>query len=366
MKRGSLLIIITSFFVFTTCVEPYDFEYGEINDVGIAIDGYLSDLRGVHEVRVSKTTKLGDSFGVEIDYVINARVSIIDDLGASIPLAHTSLGIYKTDENAVAEEGRSYKIRVVLINGTVYESSLEAMPTNSPETINIEYKLGAKELSFGGVLEDTQGIELSTRITKDIETRFYKWEINHYFIRESDFAPSRSIEEERTVENDALRFCFVKDFIYPELYLQRDFTFDGNTGTSYSKPLQFIPITNRFEYQFVIEAYMLELNEKAFKFWEDINTIANNAGGLFDAAPFSVFGNIEQLGDDEPERALGYFGVYRASMNRIFLTQTDLGLSITFNPCTPPMSPTTSACEDCRLYVFQENYENHPPAWWVY
>jgi hypothetical protein len=371
MKRTSILFILFSFLMFSTCVEPYDFEFGEIDDVGIAIEGYLSDLPGVHQVRVSKTTKLGDSFGVVIDYVINAKVTIVDDLGGIIPLDHTTFGVYKTDENAVAEEGRTYKVRVILINGTTYESSFEVLPEKSSETSNISYEVTTRGTVINNINTQVPGIELVTNLRKDAQTRFYKWDVNHYLIIESDSGPNKTLEEEKTASDTALRYCFVKNNPFQELYLQRDFSDGSQTGTTYTKPLQFIPFNKDFEWQFAIESYMLEIDEKAFTFWEGIDNLSKSSGSLFDPAPYSVIGNIDRIGDAAPERALGYFGVYRATVDRQILTQTSLGISLVTNDCTviPSQSPNPppQPCQDCRLYTtFAENYQNRPPSWWQY
>lgn len=370
MKRTSLLFILFSVLMFTTCVEPYDFEYGEIDDVGIAIEGYLSDLPGVHQVRVSKTTKLGDSFGVVIDYVINAKVSIVDDLGGIIPLSHTTFGVYQTDETAAAEEGRTYKVKVILINGTTYESSFESLPENSPEVSNISYEVTAKEVVVNNTNTQVAGLEITTNVRKDSRTRFYKWDINHYFLLESDLGPGKSLEEEKTAIDTALRFCFIKNAPFQELYLQRDFSDGSQTGAAYTKNLQFIPFSSDFEHQFAVESYMLELDEKAFTFWEGIDNLANNSGSLFDPAPYSVIGNIDRIGGESPERALGYFGVYRATVDRKILTQNSLGISLGSFTCTLAPSnnpnPPPQPCQDCRLYSYPDNYQNHPPSWWVY
>ncbi|PIQ48791.1 MAG: hypothetical protein COW03_08340 [Cytophagales bacterium CG12_big_fil_rev_8_21_14_0_65_40_12] len=371
MKRTNILFILFCLLMFSTCVEPYDFEYGEIDDVGIAIEGYLSDLQGVHQVRVSKTTKLGDSFGVEIDYVINARVSIVDDLGGIIPLSHTTFGVYKTDESAVAEDGRNYKVRVVLINGTTYESSFEVLPEKSPEISNISYEIATKELIVDNNTTQVEGLALNTSLRKGTQTHFYRWEVNQYLIIESDSGPNKTLEQEKTASDTALRYCFVKNNPFQELYLQRDFSDGSQTGTAYTKPLQFIPFSKDFEHQFAIESYMLEMDEKAFTFWEGIDNLSKSSGSLFDPAPYSVIGNIDRIGDAEPERALGYFGVYRATVDRKILTQTSLGISLVTNDCTviPSQSPNPppQPCQDCRLYNnFAENYQNRPPSWWQY
>lgn len=355
----------------STCVDPYEFEFQKDTEENFVIDGYLSNEHRVHQIRVSRTTHIGDFNGVVADYVTNATVVVIDDQGAEISFEHDDAGVYKSLGPVQALPDRAYKVRVTLINGTVYESNFQTLPEAAPMESELKYELGYQDVLVNNTIQEEQGVKVSAVVEKGAENQFYRWEMNHYFIIESDAGPGfRNPQEQRGLTDTELRFCFIKDFPPQELYLLENIS--NTPGDTYETEIEFIPISNKFEYVFVVEGRQLVMAEDAYRYWEDIQTLAENAGGLFDSAPFPVIGNITRVTDnpDGTVVGLGYFGVYNASVDRKFMTQASLGIDEEFAPCTVPPSPggepRPHQCQDCRLYEFPENYENSPPSWWGY
>lgn len=369
-----LKFIFFGFIVFTvsTCVDPFEFQFQEDQEENFVIDGYLSNEQRVHQIRVSRTTHLGDFNGVVADYVTNATVVVLDDQGGEIPFEHEDEGIYLSPPTAQALPDRQYKIRVTMINGSVYESDFQELPEAAPIESELSYELQEREVLVNNSLQKEQGVSIKAKVEKAEEPKFYRWEMNHYFIIESDAGPGYTLEEQRNLSDTELRYCFVKDYPVQNIYLLQDVPQTGAIGSNFQTELQFISITNKFEYVFVVEGRQLTMSERAYTYWENIKQLADNSGGLFDAAPFPVNGNITRVTDNPDGTAvgLGFFGVYNASVDRKFITQASLGIFETFAPCTVPPSPGGTPrphqCQDCRLYEFPENYENAPPSWWEY
>ena len=351
----------------STCVEPYDYIYEDSSNPEIVIDGYLSDEEGIHEIRVARVTKLADFNGVELDFVDNASVSVIDDDGNKIEFTYSDNGIYVSAPNVRAMPGKSYKVRVTLNDDRVYESLYEQLPEDQGKPIGLSYKLDSRDIIVNGTLEEEQGVTVEAEIIKEDNNRFYRWDINHYFIIEADEAPEFTLQNQRHEQDTALRFCFIKDFVTQEVYLHEDIS--GVASGSYQQEIEYIRISPKFEYVFVVEAKQLVMPRHAYNYWKEIKSLAQNSGGLFDSSPYSVSGNIKRVdaAADEENEQLGFFGVYNASLDRKFITQSSLGIYKEFAPCQLPIEYTTPhPCEDCRLYEFLENYENNPPSWWVY
>lgn len=368
---GLILILLG----FTTCVDPYEFGFDRKAEQSFVIEGYLTNIPDVHEIRVSRTTYIGEFNGVVADFVTNADVSIVDDQGGVIPLAYDDGGIYLTPPNTVAMPGVSYKVRVVMFNGQIFESSFESLSEELNVVNNIEYSPGTKEvLSENNVIVEEDGLNVNGNIKKSNSDKFYRLVMNHYFILESHLGPDFvSPSEQRGLIGEELRFCFIKDRAIQDLHLVSDLASSQAVGQTYQVDLEFVTVDNRFEHEFVIESTLLALPEKDFTYWSNIQKLAENTGGLFDAAPFSVIGNIRDIStESEKEVAgLGYFGVYNASVDREFITPRDLGISDPniFPTCEiPPFNRRDPhPCEDCRLFDFYpENYENNPPTWWKF
>ena len=105
MKYIRYLGAVLLFLGLTTCVDPYDFDLQDNEQRNFVVEGYLSSVPGKHEIRVSRTTFIGEFNGVVADYVTSAKVSIIDDQGLVIPLEHTQFGVYEAGPEAVELPG---------------------------------------------------------------------------------------------------------------------------------------------------------------------------------------------------------------------------------------------------------------------
>lgn len=189
------------------------------------------------------------------------------------------------------------------------------------------------------------------------------WELNEYFIKEADLGPGNEIEEELDLPDTVpLRYCYVRDFPLPEIYVHKDIA-NGQAGNTYERLLQYVQVDSRWEYEFIIMVRQLSVDADAFEFWEEISEFSQNSGSLFDPFPASVIGNVTQ--QNGSDTALGYFGVYKTTFFREKLRYIDLGISeMSFPPCQPPPRPGPHPCRDCRLYPYADNFNNQKPDWW--
>ena len=86
MKR---LIHITAFILLlSACREPFDFDYPDVEEGRIVIEGYLTDEVMEHKIRVSESTRIGNFNGIEPRYIEDASVSVLDDQGGLITFSH--------------------------------------------------------------------------------------------------------------------------------------------------------------------------------------------------------------------------------------------------------------------------------------
>lgn len=359
-QRSYILLLLLLLFA---CREPFDFDYDELETGKIVIEGYLTDELMTHRIRVSESTRLGNSNGIEPRYITNANVSIIDDLGTVYNFSHTGSGNYDSNMPLQAVQGRTYYLEVALVDGRIFLSTTQSLLTETMEPIDLLYKVGEREVLLNDRIIKQEALVLSNRMTKSSSDRYYLWDVDEYFIKESDAGPSRTIEEELVLTgNQALRYCYVKDFRAPELYLKQDNFNAAIQGERYDQFIKYIDLDSRWEYEFVIAVRQLMLDQAAFSFWEKIAGLSNNSGGLFDPTPYSVSGNISHWnGEDD---VLGYFGVYQTQVQRLFLTLADLNQFETFPPCQVTDSPGPQPCLDCRLWVYEENFGNDKPVWW--
>lgn len=353
MKRLKiiLLVVITIY----GCREPFNFDYEEVENPQVVIEGFITDRDTLHDIRVSYSTNINDRGLIETQFIENASVRIEDDQGNFTTLRHREAGIYRTAPQYSAEEGRSYTVVVTLPNGEEYRSVTKTLPPPSPATAQLSYTGDTRQvLVENGVVEEEYGAQINATITKDGQRHFYQWIVNHYFIYEADLASSEEI-----------RFCYVQEFDDTRVELLQDNPVTSSEAVSYDYELDFIPVTRRTRHDFAVQGRLLTLNEEDYNFWDKVKRLIENTGGIFDAAPFTIEGNI--FNANTGERTLGYFGVYRESMDRIHFAERDLDLPPKFlPPCVPPPgAPPDFHCFDCRTLISQENFGNVRPYWWI-
>ena len=356
MKKVKYVLLLL-FVVTYGCREPFDFTYEDVINPKIVIDGYITDVGNRHVVRVSNTTTF-NSRGLTIPrFVIDATVRIDDDQGNFTLLTHTRNGIYESAPQYRAEEGRSYTLTVTLATGEVYTSEARALPPPSPAEPVLNFRGDTQEILVNNnVTTNTvvteEGAAISATMQKDGNRHFYQWLVGHYFVIEAALGP------------DELRFCYIHDLDRPRVELLQDNPAQPGGPTEFTYDIDFIPLTGKMQFDFGVEGRLLTMNEEDYVFWDLVRSQIENSGGLFDAAPSTITGNITNQATGES--TLGYFGVYREKIARTFFQVLELGFGpINYTQCTiPPFSQRPDPCEDCRLYTFQGNFGVTPPSWW--
>lgn len=343
--------IISLFILVLGCREPFDFDYPEVLNPRVVIDGFISDRPNGHAIRVSYSTTIDDRGFIETQFVENATVIIEDDQGSFTPLSHQASGIYLTAPQYRAQEGRTYRLVVTMPGGEVYRSAPKTLPAPGAATAQLSVSGDTREALVNNSLQEEEGALIKATIDKDNQRHFYQWLVARYFLFESDLG-------------DTFRFCYLRDTDLSRIITLQDNPLDGSGASQYEYELDFIPISAKMEHEFGVEGRLLTMTEDDYNFWDKARRLAENSGGLFDAAPFTLEGNISNRASDE--LALGYFGVYRETIDRVFFGQSELGFRFrTFPPCTiPPLADRPHPCEDCRLFYAQENYGIIKPEWW--
>ena len=335
------------------CREPFDFDYDDDVNSQVVIDGYISDLAKSHTVRVSRSTTINDRGLVETQFVNDAQVRVEDDQGGSITFFNTASGYYESPPNYSAQEGLSYRVVVTLASGEEYNTEFTPLPERGAAVADLSFSGELQDVLMNNSVQQEEGAAIFATINKGDTKSYYQWRIGHYFVGEADLALSNEI-----------RFCYLRDFDEPRIVLLEDNPLLAGQPDEFTYQIDFIPISAQMEHEFGVEGILLTMSEEDFAFWDDVKTQTENSGGLFDAAPFTLVGNIRNTGTGES--GLGYFGVYRESIDRVFFVQGELGFrNRVFPPCTvPPFAPQPNSCQDCRAFEFQENFGTQPPVWW--
>ena len=310
------------------CVTPY---YPNITkyDNLLVVDGQLTNLKGPYIVKLTRTFKYsGSTVAVgageqPAERVSGAKLKIIDNTGLEVSLNEISTGEYSTvDTTFRGVPGKSYKLQINY-NNQVYESDFETIKTPTPiDKLYWEYKpLDSDGPNRVQVLLDTHDSANSTR--------YYGWEYEETW--------KFSVPLDVTT-NPEWKICYQNDSSF---FLNLNTTIQKNSDIISRQPLKSIDeSSNRLFFRYTILAKQYSFTEKTYKYFDNLISLNQNQGTLFDATPYSLVGNIKNLTNKDIP-VLGYFVVSGVSEKRIFIDRSEL--SQDFNP--------TKGFNDCNVHL---------------
>ncbi|MBN1651085.1 MAG: DUF4249 domain-containing protein [Bacteroidales bacterium] len=308
---------VFAFFVFTTsCVEEYWPELNANSDQLLVVDGKITNFPGPYSVKLSSSGSINDPAYIPVS---GAKIIIIDNQGNQEFLSEKSAGSYETSATGMQGViGRSYKIRIELNSGKIYESDFQEL-LNPVEVDEISYeeswKLAENELEF-----DQEGFQfyISSKRASNPQTYFY-WEVEETFEYHSDYEIILVYDGlvhdtdyhnpygfARTVNPDTLFFCWTTQNV-PERF---SYSTEYLSIPSINKlPLHFVPFADeRLKEKYSIQVKQFTISEEAFTFIDLLDKQNSSSEALFTTQPFQIRGNISNL-DDDTEPVLGYFMV---------------------------------------------------------
>lgn len=306
-----LLIIV---FTLETCIEPFDFE-AETTDQLLVVDGQFVLGGKQQQLRLTRSSTFGTGPGTPIT---NAQIQLFDDLGQVESFEPIGSGFYQLNGNRLkGEVGRNYFIEIVLPDGEVYQSYPQTMPPLVKIT-DLSFHYDTIEVfNQSGVLIEQSVIEIlvDTPIKVNGEPVRLRWETEEVYafpeipLNDFDRPDTCYITKETDPQN-------IK--IISSLDNQAEKLEDFSVATKF-----FAAESPEFRGRHYFTVIQYALTQQSFEFWEQVQTIADREGSLFDAPPGVVNGNIFNV-NDEKEIVLGNFTVASSDTIRRFLDPLDI------------------------------------------
>ncbi len=331
------------------CVTPYQPEAVSIGS-SLVVEGQVSDQPGPYTVKLTRTADY--SYKSLNLLETGATVTISDNLGNREILTEQSTGgTYQTKATGIrGVVGRSYKLIIQTKAGKRYESAPEVLPAVPP----------IQKLYYESNYTPAGGQTWSVLLdTKDPDTlgNYYKWNWTHYEFTEScqkTFVPARSIYTGIACCSD----CWDITRCYNCISLNSDANINGKAISR--QPIADVPYTSGSRYY--IEVEQQGISQGAYAFWKSVRQLTSNTGGLFDAAPSTVRGNI-RCSSDPNELVYGYFGATGLSAGYLVVDRsTGQGSPKIDFPTVIPY-PTNPPCLVCENNLYRTP---NKPRWWTY
>ena len=313
----------------------------------LVVEGLITDQPGINTVKLSKSMPFGVKS--EAKPLSGCIVIISDNEGNWYWLNENSPGNYITDSASFrGREGVIYTLRITAgddINSLNYESyPVEMVPVPPIDSIYYE-KLVIKEdyVNYGGI--DECQIFLDTHDPQNLN-KYYRWDFDETWVLRLLW-PVEKIK------------CWVSD---TSTTINIKSTAAFNESRIIRHPVTYISnTTDRLLRKYSISVNQYSLSEDEYIYWEKIQNITDQAGGLYDIIPASVPSNIfcvENPGED----VLGYFSVSAKSSKRIFIQDDFGGIIDQYPDC--PIDTVYGEVEIWGLDVSVWVLADYPPGSW--
>ncbi len=353
MKFIPYIVIIGLLFALS-CVTPFNPDTQTL-DQKLIVDGLVTDQPGRSLITLSLTADY--TLGALNYYATKATVYTTDNANKRTDYKETSIGVYQPADVAwKGVPGETYTLFVTTSDGRQFKSTAQKLNPVAPiDTVYYEY---TKKPNVG-VLTFDKGFDLYAD-TRDPATpgNFYRWSWTNYaplvFCRTQDIT-TRGITT--TYGYGCCEPCWDILRCYSCNNVASDSRINGNKISR--QPITRIPYTSTERYY--VEVEQQSLSAESFQYWNTVAQLTQNNGGIFDATPVQLKGNITCT-NREGEPAFGFFGASGVSIKALFVdrsTPKDLPDALQLPIALPP--PT--ACAKCVESAYRTQ---KVPRFWKY
>ncbi|MDP3002734.1 MAG: DUF4249 domain-containing protein [Bacteroidales bacterium] len=348
MKNIQQIILFSFLLLLNSCIVQFIPETDEDKEL-LVVEGLITDQPEAYTVKLSKSLPLGRKNVAKP--LKGCIVKISDDMGNTYSLKETVAGTYVTDPAKFQGTiGRWYTLHIntnTSYNNLNYESfPMELKPVPKIDSIYYEKKIIREKDEISQALEGCQ-VYLNTYDPEN-NCSFYRWEYSETW-------------EFRLPYDVTNRVCWLSNNS-DRINVKNTSVFEEDRINRY--PLNFISNTTdrlRVKYSMLVNQY--SLNEDEYLYWEKLQNIAEQVGGLYDITPAAIPSNVWCL-EDPNEKVLGYFSVSARSSKRIFIKDYFQGIINLYNECISDTIPGGVPIPNLGISVWVIEYINDamPPS----
>lgn len=314
VTKLNILSFLVLLFTLSGCVTEFIPAVDEAVEL-LVVQGVLTDRGDPVTIKLSTSVPLGQISDAKP--LSGCSVSYTDDIGSSINLNETLPGIYVTNSHGTV--GRTYTLHIRTgksRNNFSYESF--PMKMNSVPAIDSLYyvkKLISEQIDNIAAVEECQ-IYLDTHDPTNA-CKYYRW----------NYSETWKLRLRADVPNQT---CWITN--------NSDNIFIHNATSISENVFKQLPVkyiskeTDRLWTKYSILVNQFSMNEDEYNYWEKLQKVTEQVGGLYDIIPSSIPGNLVCI-ENPNEKVLGYLSVSAVSSRRIFITEKFSGIVDPYARC---------------------------------
>ncbi len=319
------------------------------NKESLVIEGLITNQPVADTIKLSSSLPLGvKSVAKPVE---GCTVTISDDLGNIFSLTESFAGTYVTDTSQFRGTiGRFYTLHIHT-NTSYKNHNFESYPIEMkpvPPIDSLYYeKVAIKEINGVSSQEGCQ-VYLNTHDPTN-QIKFYRWKYTETW----EFH---------------LPYTLVPNKICWMANNSNEIKIKNTTSLAEARierfPINFISnLTDRLKVKYSILVNQYSLNEDEYLYWEKLQRITEQVGGLYDEIPSAIPNNVFCV-DDPNEKVLGYLSVSACTSKRIFIKDNFAGLIDLYTNCISDTIFNGDPIPNLNNYVWIiEEGLLHPSVW---
>jgi hypothetical protein len=317
MKEIAKILLIVSVF-FSGCITEFVPKTTEDKEL-LVVEGLVTNSPEAYVIKLSRPFHLGLN---NVSHPLTGcDVSVTDDLSNSFVFTETQPGTYTSDPSQFQGIiGRIYTLHINT-HSTSGPSNFQSYPVELKAVPPIDSVYYDKE-TFAGTPDGTatqQGaqIYLDTHDPTN-KCKFFRWEYSEMWEFRLPYDVPNSL-------------CWISS--------NSDVINIKNTSIIAESKVNKYPLTlitnttDRLREKYSIQVKQYSMNEDEYLYWEKLQNLSEDVGGLYDIIPASIPSNINCL-DDPNQKVLGYFSVSGSASKRIFIKDHFAGVLSAYNDRT--------------------------------
>lgn len=341
-----ILKVIIMFAFLAACTIQFLPEVDENREL-LVVEGMITDQNRINTIKLSRSMPIGKP--MQRKPVRGLNVSIVDQAGTVTVLQEKSPGNYVTDSTKFrGRVGNKYSLRIRSGIVTYSTDYIEMKPVPPIERLYWE-KVTITESSDPGLKEEGCKIYLDTN-DPEKKCQFYRWEyietweyhVPYDVINKVCWVTQRS--DQIMVKNTSI-LSQARITKHPVIFITNN--------------------SDRLKQRYSILVKQYSLNQEEFEFWEKVQNVSQNVGGLYDITPMAIPSNIRNE-SNPAETILGYFSVSAVTEKRVFIKDLFMGLPNFYSYCATDtiVGRLPEIGLNYEFWVIEDNGNELPP-WWV-
>jgi hypothetical protein len=318
MKIISKILLALSILLCGSCVTEFVPKTTEDQEL-LVVEGLITNRPEAYTIKLSRPFHLGLN---NVSHPLSGCIiSVSDDLDNSFIFSETAPGTYTSDTTKFQGIiGRIYTLHIstnFTSNVLNYQSVPMELKTVPPIDSLYYEKVTFANGSDGSPTQQGARIYLDTHDPSN-QCKFYRWEYSETWEFRLPYSVPNSL-------------CWLSN--------NSDVINIKNTSVIAESKVDKYPMTlisnstDRLREKYSIMVNQYSLNQDEYLYWEKLQNISEQVGGLYDIIPSAIPSNIYCL-DDPNQKVLGYFSVSASSSKRIFIKDNFAGVLSQYNDRT--------------------------------